>query len=98
MIRGWLLGVVAWAGGSWDSGNGTRLLNGSAPSGWNVFSAISISNNGLILGQGSYDAGPYQWIQLVPALPATPAPPPFVLVLIGVAFWIACYRFVFRLT
>jgi len=71
--QGVVVGSSSVGGWIWDSGNGTRLLNGSAPSGWNVFSAISISNNGLILGQGSYDAGPYQWIQLVPALPATPA-------------------------
>jgi hypothetical protein len=41
------------AGGFWDIVNGTRLLNSLVPAGWNTTNALSVSNSGLILAQGS---------------------------------------------
>lgn len=56
----------------WDATNGTRLLKNCVPTGWNIFNAISISNNGLILAQGSLNGGTVQYVELVPAIPTTP--------------------------
>jgi hypothetical protein len=75
------------AGWIWDATNGTRLLNNLVPTGWNVKNAISISNNGLILAQASYQGGASQNVELIPAgLPTTPAPSTLILLLIGAMF------------
>jgi hypothetical protein len=62
----------------WSSARGTQLLNGMVPSGWNITDALSISQNGIILAQGSFNGGTVQYVELVPAAPATtpttPAP------------------------
>jgi uncharacterized protein (TIGR03437 family) len=53
----------------WDATNGTRLLTTMVPAGWTVSNAISISNNGLILAQASFQGGASQFVELVPTLP-----------------------------
>lgn len=50
----------------WDAANGTVLLNTLVPAGWNVASALSISNNGHILAQASFSGGPLQYVDLFP--------------------------------
>jgi hypothetical protein len=55
------------AGWIWDAINGTRILNTLVPSGWNVWTAISISDNGLILAQASYQGGASQYVELIPS-------------------------------
>jgi hypothetical protein len=84
--------------GGWirDATNGTRLLNTLVPTGWIVQNGVSISDNGLILAQASYQGGPSQYVELIPAgLPVTPAPSTLALVLIGLALgsaWWAHHR------
>jgi hypothetical protein len=58
----------------WSASTGSQLLNSLAPPGWNISNAISISQNGRILAVGSYNRGAVQYIELVPVVPATPAP------------------------
>jgi hypothetical protein len=57
------------AGGFWDIVNGTRLLNSLVPAGWNTTNALSVSNSGLILAQGSLSGGASQYVELVLAVP-----------------------------
>jgi hypothetical protein len=57
----------------WDSADGTVLLNNLVPTGWNVSNAISISDNGHILAQASFNDGPSQYVDLFPTGP--PAAP-----------------------
>jgi hypothetical protein len=90
---GVIVGQSDAGGWIWDAANGTRLLNGLVPTGWNVTNGVSISNSGLILAQASYQGGASQYVELVPAgLPGTPAPSTLVLVLIGMS----CCWFVSR--
>jgi hypothetical protein len=93
---GVVVGGVPTGGWIWDAANGTRLLTTLVPTGWRVTNAISISNNGLILAQASYQGGASQYVELIPAgLPATPAPLTLALVLIGLALcsvWWAQHR------
>jgi hypothetical protein len=60
-------------------------LSALVPAGWNITNAFSISNNGLILAEGSLNGGPTQFIELVPVMPATPAPATWMLVAAGLA-------------
>jgi hypothetical protein len=54
------------------------------PDGWNVTSAISISNNGLVLAQATYQDGASQYVELIPTgISPTPAPSTLVLLLMG---------------
>ena len=55
----------------WSATTGTVLLNTLSPPGWNVSNALSISDNGIILAQASYQGGPSQNVELVP-LPSAP--------------------------
>jgi hypothetical protein len=80
---GVVVGTSDSGGWIWDAADGTRLLNGSVPAGWNITNAISISNNGLILAQGSLNGGAAQYVELVPTVPTTPAPPACLLVIAG---------------
>ena len=48
----------------WTASNGTQLLNTFVPSGWTISDAISISNSGLILAQGSFDGGATEYVEL----------------------------------
>jgi hypothetical protein len=71
-VVGWIVGSVLPAGGwIWDASNGTRLLNSMVPAGWNIISAISISQNGRILAQGSYDGGAIEYLELDQGVAAT---------------------------
>jgi len=60
------VGTNAFGGWIWDAADGTVLLNDLVPLGWNVLTALSISNNGLILAQASYMGGASQWVELIP--------------------------------
>jgi hypothetical protein len=78
----------------WDASNGTRLLSHLVPSGWTISSAASISQNGLILGQGSFNGGSTQFVELVPAaVPTTPAPATGFLAITGLLFVFAWRAF-----
>jgi uncharacterized membrane protein len=79
-----IVGYSEVGGWIWDATGGTRLLTSLVPPGWSVSNAISISNNGLILAQASYQGGASQYVELIPAgLAATPAPSTLSLILIG---------------
>jgi hypothetical protein len=82
---GTVVGGSTAGGWIWDSINGIRLLNASAPSGWNVSSALSISNSGLILAQASQNGGALQYVELTPGgtVSSTPAPSTAALLLLG---------------
>jgi len=82
---GVVVGISDAGGWVWSSASGTQLLNAMVPPGWNISNAISISNNGLILAQGSYNGGATQYVELVPTslVPATPAPGSGVLAMLG---------------
>jgi hypothetical protein len=63
---------VGWI---WDASDGTQLLNNLVPSGWVISNAISISDSGLILAQGSFDGGATEYVELSPAASSsTPEP------------------------
>ncbi|HEY1756770.1 MAG TPA: hypothetical protein VGG72_15450 [Bryobacteraceae bacterium] len=84
---GVVVGSSDAGGWIWDATNGTRLLNSMVPSGWNITSAISISQNGLILAEGTLTGGFPQFVELTPALPpTTPAPGTGLLALAGLLF------------
>ena len=51
----------------WDPINGIAYLNNLVPVGWSIGNAVSISNSGLILASGSYQNGPFEWLELSPA-------------------------------
>jgi hypothetical protein len=72
---GVVVGGSLSGGWIWDASHGTQLLNSMVPSG-NISSAISISQNGLILAQGSFNGGTVPYVELVPTglVPTTPAP------------------------
>jgi hypothetical protein len=83
---GMVVGYSDVSGWVWDATNGTRLLNSLVPSGWTVSGGVSISDNGLILAEASYQGGASQYVELIPAgLSPTPAPSTLALVLIGAA-------------
>jgi hypothetical protein len=63
---GMVVGYSNLGGWIWDAANGTVLLNTLVPAGWNVSNAISISNNGHILAQASFNSGPTQYVDLFP--------------------------------
>jgi hypothetical protein len=92
---GAVVGLSDAGGWIWDAVNGTRLVNGLVPAGWNVTNALSISNSGLILAQGALNGGASQYVELVPVVPpATPAPSTWLLVvaglgLLGLSRWAA---------
>jgi hypothetical protein len=50
----------------WDPNNGTRLLTNLVPSGWNISTAISISDNGAILAIASNNDVGFQFVVLYP--------------------------------
>jgi hypothetical protein len=55
----------------WNATDGTLSLNALVPPEWNVTDAISISNNGRILAQASYNGGTPENVELIP----TPSAP-----------------------
>ena len=57
--------------GGWifDASDGTQLLNNLVPSGWDITNAISISDSGLILAQGSFNGGSTEYVELDPTTP-----------------------------
>jgi hypothetical protein len=69
----------------WDATNGTRLLSNLVPAGWNITDGISINDNGVILADGSLNGGMGEYVELVPAVPATPAPGTWILLMSGLA-------------
>ena len=70
---GVVVGASDRGGWIWDSANGARLLNTYVTGGWNITNGISISNNGLILAQGSLNDGPTQYVELIPSVPSSVA-------------------------
>jgi MYXO-CTERM domain-containing protein len=69
-----VVGYSNAGGWIWSASSGTQLLNNLVPSGWVISGAIGISQNGLILAQGSFNGGASQYVELVPVVPTTPAP------------------------
>jgi hypothetical protein len=69
LVGGSDLNGAGTAGWIWDAADGTRLLNLFVPAGWNITDAISISNSGLILAQGSFDGGASEYVELSPEAP-----------------------------
>jgi hypothetical protein len=63
---GAVVGLSDAGGWIWTSAAGTLLLSDFVPAGWTISDAISISNNGLILAQGSFDGGPSEYLELEP--------------------------------
>jgi hypothetical protein len=53
----------------WDAADGTQLLNAFVPAGWDITLVSGISNNGLILAQGSFDGGAAENVELAPESP-----------------------------
>jgi hypothetical protein len=93
---GMVVGVSDAGGWVWSASSGTQLLNTMVPSGWIISNAVSISNNGLILAQGSFNGGTSQYVELIPTTPTTPAPSAGFLAAIGlllVLVWWASQRF-----
>lgn len=72
--QGMVVGGSDAGGWIWDASDGTVLLNGLVPPGWNVEDAVSINNNGLILAQASYQGGPEQYVELGPGSAQAPEP------------------------
>jgi len=66
---GEVVGYSDAGGWIWDASDGTQLLNLFVPAGWNITDAISISNNGLILAEGSFEGGAAQYVELAPDSP-----------------------------
>jgi len=64
---GIVVGQSNLGGWIWDATNGTRLLSTLVPTDWTVSNAVSISNNGLILAQASYQGGALQYVELIPS-------------------------------
>jgi hypothetical protein len=79
---GFVVGSSDVGGWIWNASDGTVLLNSLVPPGWNVIGALSISNNGLILAQASFDGGPQEYVEL--SAVATPEPGTSALVADGV--------------
>ena len=50
----------------WDPVNGTRLLTGLVPSGWIIYSATSVNQQGQVLATGSLNQGPITYLLLTP--------------------------------
>jgi hypothetical protein len=89
---GTVVGSSDAGGWIWSSTLGTVLLNTQVPAGWNVLDAYGINNAGVIAAQVTFKGGPLQYVELVPAVPTTPAPSTLTLVVIaasGVAIWAA---------
>jgi hypothetical protein len=80
---GSVVGYSDAGGWIWSAAAGTQLLNTLVPVGWNIQTAYSISQNGLILAAGSFDGGPGQYVVLTPAVATTPAPAAGFLALAG---------------
>ncbi|HEY3823254.1 MAG TPA: hypothetical protein VGL82_01795 [Bryobacteraceae bacterium] len=74
---GTVVGYSDAGGWIWNAANGTQLLNLFVPAGWNITDAISISNNGLILAEGSYNGGATEYVELATS------PEPFTGLLLG---------------
>jgi hypothetical protein len=91
---GVVAGISDAGGWIWSASGGTQLLTGLIPAGWSVSSAISISQNGIILAEAAYNGGATQYVELIPAgsIPATPAPASGFLALTGVLL-IFAWRF-----
>ena len=69
--QGFVVGYSDAGGWIWSAATGTVLLTTLAPPGWNVSNALSISNNGIILAQASYNNDLGHYVELVP-LPSAP--------------------------
>lgn len=63
---GVVVGYGPLGGWIWDPINGTILLNALVSTGWDVWSASAINNNGVILASGTYNNGPLEFFELVP--------------------------------
>jgi hypothetical protein len=64
-----MVGFSDAGGWIWTPGGGTQLLTSLVPSGWYVGSAFSISDNGHILAEASFNSEPYQYVDLFPTGP-----------------------------
>ncbi|HEY1754001.1 MAG TPA: hypothetical protein VGG72_01300 [Bryobacteraceae bacterium] len=65
-----MVGLSDAGGWIWDATNGTRLLSNLVPSGWTIYDAAGISQNGLILARASYNGGLTEWVMLDPGTPS----------------------------
>jgi hypothetical protein len=61
---GEVVGFSDAGGWIWSTTTGTALLNSLVPAGWDITDAISISNNGLILAEGSFNGGANEYVEL----------------------------------
>lgn len=77
------VGYSTAGGWIWTASTGTQLLNTMVPAGWNITIANGISQNGRILAYGTYRGGSNQYVELIPMIPATPAPRTGFLVIAG---------------
>lgn len=82
---GAVVGVSGVGGWIWTSGQGLIMLDSQVPAGWTVQAAFAINTSGVIAAQGKFNGGAVQFFELVPTVPATPAPSGFKLVLLGAA-------------
>jgi len=93
---GVMVGTSQTGGWIWDAVNGTRSLTSLLPAGREI-TPVSISQNGRILGQGSFNGGPVQYVEAIPtsSAPGTPAPATGFLVTLGlgmVSAWWFTYK------
>lgn len=79
------VGPTGQSGWIWN-GSQTVLLNSEVPTGWNIDSAVSISNNGIILALGTENGvfNNQEWLELTPL--TTPEPSTMLLSAAGLAF------------
>lgn len=73
---GTVVGFSELGGWIWNAGTGTQLLTSLVPAGWAISNGVSISDNGHILAQGTFNGGTLQYLDLFPT--GSPAPPALV--------------------
>ena len=75
---GTVVGGSTMGGWIWDAADGTQLLNGFVPAGWNISRAFSINDSGQILALGT-EGGISNWVLLTPQ-ESTPEPASYLFV------------------
>ena len=69
---GIVVGYSDLGGWIWSQATGTQLLTSLVPAGWSIGNGVSISDNGHILAQGSFNGGTSGYLDLFPT--GSPAP------------------------